>query len=83
MHDDTIADTLRVIYRRDPCGTVASLEIHAGDTVLLNTAEEDDTPGQGLARMLRVARNYHAADPYSDHLPPDDAVVAAYWDYYA
>jgi hypothetical protein len=78
---DTTAP-LRVIYRRDPCGAVASLEIHAGDALFLDTAAGDN-PGAALDHLLGVARDYYRADPHADHLPPDEAVIAAYWDHLA
>ena len=81
MHDDDTAP-LRVIYRRDPCGTVASVEIHAGDALLLDTAACDN-PAPALDHLLGVARDYYRADPHHDTLPPDEAVIAAYWDHIA
>lgn len=80
MTDTTTA--LRVIWRRDPCGAVESVEIHAGDSLFLDTAASDD-PMAALNHLLVVARDYYRADPHSDHLPPDDAIVAAYWDHLA
>jgi hypothetical protein len=80
MTDDTTP--LRVIYRRAPCGAVASVEIHAGDSLLLDTAADED-PDAALSYLLHLARDYYRADPHSDALPPDDAIVAAYWDHLA
>jgi hypothetical protein len=78
----TTTTPLRVIYRHDPCGTVASLEIHAGDTLLLDTAARRD-PDAALQDLLWTARDYYRADPSDDTLPPDEAVIAAYWDHLA
>ena len=78
---------LRVIWRRDPCGHVTSAEIWAGDpdtgTLLLDTNDDGNEPAAALAHLLRIARDYYRADPYSDTLPPDEAVIAAYWDHLA
>ena len=80
MTDDTAP--LRVIWRRDPCGAVASVEILAGDSLFLDTAADED-PDAALSYLLHLARDYYRADPYADTLPPDDAIVAAYWDHLA
>ena len=85
---DTTTAPLRVIYRRDPCGTVASLEIWDGapdddaSTLLLDTAACSD-PDAALQDILWTARDYYRADPHHDTLPPDEAVIAAYWDHIA
>ena len=79
---------LRVIYRRDPCGAVASLEIWDGapdddaSTLLLDTGAGCDPEG-ALDHLLGVTRDYYRADPHHDTLPPDEAVIAAYWDHLA
>lgn len=78
---DTTAP-LRVIYRRDPCGAVASLEIWDGDSLFLDTGAGCDPEG-ALDHLLGVARDYYRADPHHDALPPDDAIIAAYWDHLA
>ena len=75
-------EPLRVIYRRNACGAVASLEIHAGDSLSLDTAASDD-PMAALNHLLVIARDYYRADPHCDRLPPDDAIIAAYWDHLA
>ena len=76
MTDDTTP--LRVIWRRGPCGTLASVEIWDGDSLFLDTAASDD-PMAALNHLLVIARDYYRADPHHDTLPPDDAIVAAYW----
>lgn len=73
-------ENLHVIWRRKPCGAVESLEIHQGLTLLHDTAAEPD-PCEALEWLLKAARDYCDADPFTDHLPPDDAVVAAYEEY--
>ena len=77
---------LRVIWRRDPCGYVTSAEIWDGDpetgSLFLDTAAGCDPEG-ALDHLLGVARDYYRADPHHDALPPDDAIVAAYWDHLA
>lgn len=84
---DTAAP-LRVIYRRDPCGAVASLEIWRGapdddaGTLLLDTAA-CELPDAALQDILWTARDYYRADPHSDALPPDHAVIAMYLDHIA
>ena len=70
-------DNLAVLWRRDARGIVQSFEIHRGDTLLLDTAASDN-PADTLEFLLRSARRYYFADPYSDTLPPDHAVVAMY-----
>ena len=86
MTDDTTP--LRVIYRRDPCGAVASLEIWRGapdddaSTLLLDTAA-CELPDAALQDILWTARDYYRADPHSDHLPPDHAVIAMYEEHIA
>ena len=77
------AAPLRVIWRRDPCGAVASVEIHAGDSLFLDTGASDDA-GAALDHLLRIASDYYRADPHDDDaLPPDHAIIAAYWDHLA
>lgn len=84
MTDDTAP--LRVIWRRDPCGTLASVEIWDGDpetgSLFLDTAAGCDPEG-ALDHLLGVARDYYRADPHHDTLPPDEAIIAAYWDHLA
>lgn len=74
-------DDMRVIYRRDACGAVESVEIWRGapgeGELLLDTAVGDN-PAAQLEGVLRTAREYYRADPYSDALPPDHAVIEAY-----
>lgn len=86
MTDDTTAP--RVIWRRNACGAVASLEIWRGapdddaSTLLLDTAA-CELPDAALQDILWTARDYYRADPHSDHLPPDHAVIDAYMDHIA
>lgn len=77
-----IMENLHVVWRRNPCGAVKSLEVRHGGTVLHDTAQED-RPGHAIESLLRAARDYYRADPYSDHLPPDSAVIAAYEEHVA
>jgi hypothetical protein len=84
----TTTAPLRVIYRRDPCGAVASVEIWRGvpdddaSEMLLDTAAGDN-PAAALDHLLGVARGYYRADPRADHLPPDLAIIVAYLDHIA
>lgn len=71
-----------VIWRRNACGAVESLEIHRGDTLLLDTAACSD-PDAALEDILWNARAYYRADPHDTHLPPDYAIVAAWEEYLA
>ena len=75
-------EPLRVIYRRDPCGAVASLEIWRGDSEKLHDTAATDDPDEALDHMLNLASDYYRADPHNDALPPDHAVVAAWADYW-
>lgn len=75
-------DNLSVIWRRDARGIVESLEIHRGDTLLLDTAASD-YPDDTLDDLLRVARQFYKSDPDDDTLPPDHAVIAAWECYFA
>lgn len=81
MTDDTAP--LRVIWHRNPhIGIVESVEIWDGDSLFLDTAAADD-PGAALDHLMRIASDYYRADPHDDTLPPDEAVIAAYWDHLA
>ena len=72
-----------VIWRRDARGAVESLEIHQGDTLLLDTAASDNPDGT-LDYVLRLARGYYyRCDPMDDILPPDHAVIVAYEEHLA
>lgn len=71
--------TPTVIWRRNACGAAESLEIYQGDTLLFDTAASDG-PADTLAYVLELSRRYYCADPYSDKLPPDHAVLAMYED---
>lgn len=75
-------EPLRVIWRRNACGAVESLEIWRGDALLLDTAA-CELPDAALNHLLVIARDYYRADPHCDRLPPDDAIIAAYWDHLA
>ena len=75
-------DTTTVIWRRNASGAVESLEIHQGDTLLLDTSACSD-PDAVLDHLLRLARRYYCADPYFDTLPPDHAVIAMYEEHIA
>jgi len=72
--------TTTVIWRRDARGIVESLEIHRGDTLLLDTAASAD-PDDTLDYLLRLARDYYRNDPDDDTLPPDYAILAMYEDH--
>jgi len=74
------ADT--VIWRRNASGAVESLEIHRGDTLLLDTSACSD-PDAALEDILWTARAYYRADPREDTLPPDHAVIAMYEEHIA
>ena len=74
-------ENLHVIWRRNPCGAVDSLEIHQGSTLLHDTAEEPD-PSEALEWLLKAAQDHYEADPFTDHLPPDDAVITAYEEHF-
>ncbi len=80
-------EPLRVIWQRNPhVGIVEDVQIWAGDpetgTLLLDTAAADD-PGAALDHLMRIASDYYRADPHSDHLPPDHAVIAMYEEHIA
>lgn len=81
-------ENLSVIYRRDDLGALESLEIwrgppdRDGSEVLLDTFASE-APYTALQDILWTARDYYRADPYSDHLPPDSAVIAAYEEHVA
>lgn len=76
---------LRVIYRRDACGAVESLEIWRGEPnndaseMLLDTSA-CEMPDAALQDVLWGARDYYKADPSDDTLPPDHAVIEMYMD---
>lgn len=86
MTDDTAP--LRVIWHRNPhIGIVEDVQIWAGDpetgTLLFDTAASDDASA-ALDHLMRIASDYYRADPYDgDKLPPDEAIIAAYWDHLA
>lgn len=71
-----------VIWRRESCGAVASVEIWLGDSLAYSTAH-DPEPDDALASLLHNAREHYRADPHADHLPPDHAIVAAWEEYLA
>jgi hypothetical protein len=72
-----------VIWRRDACGAVASVELWQGDTLAYSTAH-DPEPDEALASLLHNAREHYRADPHDrDALPPDYAIVAAWEEYLA
>jgi len=78
---------LRVIWQRNPhVGIVEDVQIWAGDpetgTLLFDTAASDD-PDAALDHLIRIASDYYRADPHHDTLPPDHAIIAAYWDHLA
>jgi hypothetical protein len=77
-----------VVWNRNPhIGIVEDVQIWAGapatGTLLFDTsacAEPDDT----LDFLLRIASDYYKHDPNDDDaLPPDHAILAAYWDHLA
>jgi hypothetical protein len=74
--------TLSVIWRRNACGAVESLEIHRDDTLLLDTAACSD-PDAALEDILWNARAYYKCDPMDDTLPPDHAILAMYEEHIA
>jgi hypothetical protein len=74
--------TPTVVWRRNASGAVESLEIHQGDTLLLDTAASDN-PDDTLDDLLRVARDYYRCEPDDDTLPPDHAVIAMYEEHIA
>lgn len=82
MTNDTAP--LRVIWHRNPhIGIVEDVQIWAGDALLLDTAASDDM-GEALDHLIRIASDYYRADPHDDDaLPPDHAIIAAYWDHLA
>jgi hypothetical protein len=69
--------TPTVVWRRNASGAVESLEIHQGDTLLLNSAAGDN-PDDTLDSLLRLARDYYRCDTGDDTLPPDHAIIAMY-----
>jgi hypothetical protein len=71
-----------VIWRRESCGAVASVEIWLGDSLAYSTAH-DPEPDEALSSLLHNAREHYRADPHADHLPPDYAIVAAWEEYLA
>jgi len=71
-----------VIWRRDACGAVSAVELWQGDALAYSTAH-DPEPDEALASLLHNAREHYRADPHDTHLPPDYAIVAAYWDHLA
>jgi hypothetical protein len=74
--------TTTVVWRRNASGAVESLEIHQGDTLLLDTSACCD-PDAALEDILWNTRAYYKCDPMDDTLPPDHAVVAMYEDHLA
>jgi hypothetical protein len=74
--------TTTVVWRRNTCGTVESLAIHHGNTLLLDTAACSD-PDAALEDILWLTRTYYKCDPMDDTLPPDHAVVAMYEEHIA
>jgi len=78
--------TTTVIWRRNACGIVESLEIRRGDELLLDTAAENpfdasERPSDTFDNLLWAARQFYKNDSDDDTLPPDHAVIAA-WEYY-
>jgi hypothetical protein len=71
-----------VIWRRHNCGAVDSVEIWLGDSLAYSTAH-DPEPDEALTSLLHNAREMYRADPRDTHLPPDHAIIAAYWDHLA
>jgi hypothetical protein len=71
---------LHVIWRRNPCGAVASLEIWNGipeneaSEMLLDTYASDN-PDIALESIIKNARDYYDCDPFSDKLPPNCAII--------
>ncbi len=80
--DATPANALRVIWRRNACGAVASVEIWRGDAEKLHDTAATDDPEEALDHMLNLASDYYDADPYGGHLPPNHAVIAAWAGYW-
>jgi hypothetical protein len=78
----TTDTALTVIWRRDARGAVESLEIHQGDTLLLDSAAGDN-PDDTLDSLLRLARDYYRCDTGDDTLPPDHAIIAMYEEHLA
>ena len=80
--------TPTVVWRRNTCGAVESLEIWQGQpdaddsTQLLDAAACSD-PDAALEDILWNARAYYKCDPMDDTLPPDHAIVAMYEDHLA
>jgi len=81
-------DDLTVVWRRDPrIGIVEDVQIWGGTpetgTLLFDTSACAD-PDDALDHLLRIASHYYKSDPRDDDaLPPDHAVIAAYWDHLA
>jgi hypothetical protein len=87
MTDPT--DNLTVVWRRDPrIGIVEDVQIWGGTpdtgTLLFDTSACAD-PDDALDHLLRIASDYYKHDPRDDGdaLPPDHAIIAAYWDHLA
>jgi len=81
-------DDLTVVWRRDPrIGIVEDVQIWGGTpdtgTLLFDTSACAD-PDDALDHLMRIASHYYKSDPNdTDALPPDHAVIAAYWDHLA
>ena len=80
--------TATVIWRRNPCGAVESLEIWQGQPDADDSTQLLDTsaccnPDAALEDILWNARAYYKCDPMDDTLPPDHAIIAMYEEHIA
>lgn len=77
------SQTLHVIWDRNQRGALDGIQIWDGtphvdaSALLLDTSAGHD-PGGQLDGLLGLACDYYRVDPYSDLLPSDDSVIAAY-----
>lgn len=81
-------DDLTVVWNRNPhIGIVEDVQIWSGTpdtgTLLFDTSASAE-PDDALDHLMRIASHYYKSDPRdTDSLPPDYAVIAAYWDHLA
>lgn len=57
--------------------TLDGLQIWQGGALCLDTTASE-APDVALRDLLMSARDYYRADPYSDALPPDYAIIDLY-----